>query len=260
MEEQEDRSNRYKEQDQFGSEKGTIVKQIVFKHKKIVGLILEREMDGKKINEFVYDKWDSDKKINNEVSVDSEYRRLLSEIEDRAKDELKIRAKSILLRSYCTAYLDEYKYLPKKYFASSYDFVESCRVSTAVEMIKTQILLVLIAMLIAILLILLDCGVKDYVLASFFGLLGSFVSICFNYNKIRVVDFESSSQLCWRYGLKLICGMIFGFIALIFLKAGLINPTLMDNYYFQLTISFVAGFESKWVPRIASAVASGQDK
>lgn len=255
---QEDKSRKYNAGAQFGTETGTIVKQIVYSHEKIAGLMLERKnLQGEIINEFVYDRWDEDYPEQDANAV-AEYRRILSEIESKTapNDKRKNQGKSLALRNFCTAYVDGYKSPLKLYFRPSRNFLESLNVNVVIDMLKKLCLIVLLFFLITLLLVELAPGKNEYFICSFLGMLGSFVMICFNFKETKVVDYENADQLSWRFGTKLICGTIFGFMMLIFLKAGIIRSEFADNCFVQFACAFVAGVETRWVPRIACAIAS----
>lgn len=242
-----------KENTQYQNEVGTIVRQIVYSHKKIVGLMLERkDSDGNVVNEFVYDKVEVTNK--KEFAVVNEYKRLQTEFNEcSCSDVMKIRAKSCLLRCFCTAVVDDYRNSVKNYYNICYDLLDSLKSSIVINMFKTQIILIVFAILFSLVLQERFENITDYIYAANLGLIGAFVMICFNYGTIHVGNMESISQLTWRYGAKLLCGAIFGFVILLFLKANLIMPEIAGNFYVQMVCSFVAGFETKWVPRIASS-------
>lgn len=255
---QEDKSRKYNAGCQFGTEEGTIVKQIVYSHEKIAGLMLERKnSQGEMINEFVYDRWDEEFSEQDAKAV-AEYRRLLSEVESKTapNDKRKNQGKSLALRNFCTAYVDGYRLPLKTYFRPSINFLESINVNVVIEMLKKLCLIVLFFFLITLFLVELVPSKNEYFICCFLGMLGSFVMICFNFKDTKVVDYENADQLSWRFGTKLICGTIFGFMILIFLKAGFIRAEFADNCFVQFACAFIAGVETRWVPRIACAIAS----
>lgn len=254
----ENKIERYKgsEGSQYENEEGTIIKQVVCLNQDFAGLMLERfSLDGKKINEFVADYNPASNEIKH-YSFKSEYQRLQSEIEDNGNlsDDEKIKQKARLLRCFCNAYSDNYRKKNEKYLSDVYDFIDSFKAQSIVEMFKKYMLIFAFSVLVILLLISLDPERTTYYQAAIQGELGSFVMLCFSYNKIKVINREPDEELQWRYGSKLICGTVFGFIMILILKANLILPDIASNEYVQLVCCFFAGFNSKWVPKIGESI------
>ena len=257
----ENKEMKYKAGSQFGDEAGTIIKQIVCSSINFVGLMLERtDANGKIINEFVCD-YNVPEDVTKHYLFKSEYQKLQSDIEDNVTltDDEKIKGKSRLLRSFCSAYNDGYQKNNSIYLADVYNILESVQASSIVDMFKTYILLFVLSTIIVVILSILDPERAAYYQAALLGELGGLVMLCFLYGKIKVINRESNEQLKWRYGSKLICSSVFGYIMLLILKAGLILPTIADDVYVRMVCCFFAGFNSKWVPKIASSIAGRVD-
>lgn len=254
--EHKDLRKKYKEGQTYRDEKGTIVYRIVFSHKKIVAMILKVPQVNGFIYEVVFDKWDSDSSINNEAKVTTEYYCLKSEIEHKADADKRMQMKTILLKSFCRAYLDDFKQEPSVYFLHSYEFLESCNANQKIEMLKNQIMFFICCSVVLGLIYLLNESLGVYVGAALSGLLGSFVMIFYGMNDINVSSYENATQLTWRYVSKMICGLIFGFFMLVIIKSNLIFSNAIDNMYGRCVFSFFAGMQAKWIPGIAGKFTS----
>lgn len=256
----ENKKEKYKEGQQYREEEGTIVDRIIFDHEKIVALLLKVSKDGSTYYEVVFDKRDSDVSVNNEAIVCTEYYYLKSEIEHKAEKNKKLQMKTILVKSFCRAYLDDFRQRPFKYFSRSYEFLESCNANVKIEMLKNQILFVICSIFVSILLYMLDENLKELILPSLSGLFGGFVMIFYEMKNIQVSSYEDSKQLSWRYISKLICGLIFGFFMMIVIKSKLIFPDLTTNFYGICLLSFFAGMQAKWIPGIANKFIASNEK
>lgn len=250
---------RYKDKEgqQYKNEVGTIIKQVVCCSKNFAGLLLERKNDDrKKILECIYDCNPTENPKHIETTL--EYQRLQSSIQDNINfsDDDKIRLKTRLVRALHRAYIDNYKKRMKSYFIDIYEALEVQKASSIVEMFKQYSLILIFSFLLMLFLCELDEVRKLYYQSIFMGLLGSYVILCYSYDKVKVLGRETNSQMQWRYGSKLICGGIFGFIMLLVLKSNLIFPDIASNLYIQILFPFFAGFNAKWVPKIAESLAT----
>jgi hypothetical protein len=254
----EDKKAKYKDREGslYGKEKGTIIKKIVFAHERIVGLELEcSDKKGKKYIETVFDKRSTDKPVGNETLVTEEYYYLQSEIDHKAGDK-RIQMKGILLKCFCRAYLDDFKLKPNKYFKRLYSFIESSNAAIIFKMIVWMLVGSIVLMLGSYALVDKTAPEKlPYFYGSTLGLIGAFVMIFYSYKDLQLSCYESGIHLVMRYMPKLICGIVFGAITILFMKSKLFLPDVGSDEIIQLSFAFIAGVQSKWIPTIAGNIA-----
>ena len=103
---------------------------------------------------------------------------------------------------------------------------------------------------------------KEWVLGIMMGEFGAFVSIWSRYGKMDMSGLAFKRLHYWESFTRLFCGGIFALVSMLLLKTGLILSEIMEAHslYSCALVSFIAGFNERFIPSILEKMTKDDDE